>query len=190
MSCVHREAVHTPVNNQQSQNKCLIGNCLDCSIFLIVVRLVDGPHFLSGRLEICHSGTWGTVCDDSFSDAAADVVCYQICGFGGYYERTNPYGEVSADKPIWLDNVDCDGDESRLTECDHNPWGVENCGHSEDIAVTCIGGECIHVTIFFCKCVPDIKYNLTAIIFYVCFNFMYISKYLILPHTLITGLLT
>ena len=31
-----------------------------------------------GILEVFHSGTWGTVCDDSFTDKSAMVACQQM----------------------------------------------------------------------------------------------------------------
>jgi len=42
------------------------------------VRLVDGPSSHEGRLELNYNGTWGTVCNDRFSDAAATVVCRSL----------------------------------------------------------------------------------------------------------------
>ena len=41
--------------------------------------------------------------------------------------------------PIFLDNVRCSGNESRLTECLHNGVGVHNCNHAQDAGVTCAG---------------------------------------------------
>ena len=38
--------------------------------------------------------------------------------------------------PIWLDELDCIGSESRLTDCPHNNWRTD-CTHSEDIGVEC-----------------------------------------------------
>ena len=47
-----------------------------------MLRLTDGVHSGSGRLEIYHDGEWGSICDDSFDITDADVACRQI----GYAE--------------------------------------------------------------------------------------------------------
>ena len=40
-------------------------------------------------------------------------------------------------KQIWLDNLQCTGTETRLVNCQRNAFGTHNCGHSEDVGVTC-----------------------------------------------------
>ena len=42
------------------------------------VRLVGGSVANEGRVEVCNSGTWGTVYDDSWSANNAQVVCRQL----------------------------------------------------------------------------------------------------------------
>ena len=100
-----------------------------------IVRLVGGSDPREGRLEVYHNGTWGTVCNDYFTSVAARVVCYML----GYQDVghvvSNRYGAGSG--PIWLDNVQCNGTETSVTDCRHNGWGTENCGHYEDVSVSC-----------------------------------------------------
>ena len=46
------------------------------------VRLGDG-NILKGRVEVCVNGTWGTICDEHWTDSEATVVCSQL-GYSKY----------------------------------------------------------------------------------------------------------
>ncbi|ELU11585.1 hypothetical protein CAPTEDRAFT_135691, partial [Capitella teleta] len=99
------------------------------------VRLVDGNSENQGRIEMFHSGEWGTVCDDGFGLQAALVVCRSMGYNHGYHYGDARFGEGSGN--IWLDGVDCDGDEDSIEQCDHNEWVHHDCNHSKDAGVAC-----------------------------------------------------
>ena len=42
------------------------------------IRLANGTNSMEGRVEICLSNEWGTVCDQSWDSTDAGVVCRQL----------------------------------------------------------------------------------------------------------------
>lgn len=62
----------------------ITNNCLEGDL-----RLTNSSTMNEGRVEICLSGVWGTICPDNMSSWDATVVCKQL-GFSEYgnYNQT------------------------------------------------------------------------------------------------------
>ena len=56
-------------------NFCFLRDIICCDG---TVRLAGGSLSNEGRVEICQSGEWKTVCDNNWSDNEARVVCRQL----------------------------------------------------------------------------------------------------------------
>ncbi|XP_025089737.1 uncharacterized protein LOC112561443 [Pomacea canaliculata] len=98
------------------------------------VRLMNGTRPWNGRVEVkYYNGTWGTVCDDSFSTSSAVVVCRML----GLTRQTPVvyssafYGAGSL--PILLDDVTCLGNETNIFSCSHRPCVAPGYGLPEFI---------------------------------------------------------
>ncbi|XP_019860060.1 PREDICTED: deleted in malignant brain tumors 1 protein-like [Amphimedon queenslandica] len=98
------------------------------------IHLVGGSNDNEGRVEVCINGAWGTVCDDSWDNDDAVVVCSQLGIDGVAVARTNAYFGAGTG-PINMDNVQCTGNERLLVNCTY--LSTHDCGHSEDAGVTC-----------------------------------------------------
>ncbi|CAL8302721.1 unnamed protein product [Boreogadus saida] len=100
-------------------------------------RLVGYPRkHNEGRIEVFYQGEWGTICDDDFSLANAQVLCRQL-GFVSAtgWAHSAKYGKGQG--KIWLDNVLCNGGERSIDACKSRGWGSSDCTHDEDAGVVC-----------------------------------------------------
>ena len=101
------------------------------------IRLTSPYNSLSsGRVEVLHMGVWGTICDHSWDLQDANVVCRQL-GYDGALSapRYAAFGQGTG--PIWLDYVQCVGDEIGISDCYHTGWELFNCRHNRDAGVVC-----------------------------------------------------
>ena len=119
----------------------------------VSLRLRNGTGAHEGRVEIFQQGQWGTICDDNWTDVEAGVVC-RILGFAlGAVDnlgrtqdeqgRSLPplyFGPAAAGVQMWLDNVNCKGNETNLLDCPrggNTAVGVHNCRPNEAVGVQC-----------------------------------------------------
>ena len=123
------------------------------------VRLVNGSTAYEGRVEVCSNNTYGTVCDDSWDELDARVICRQLgydtsgiatCSTSSLVVIiSTSFTDVitvkkagfgsGISRPIILDDVTCTGNEENILNCSYD--SVSNCNHSEDAGVVC-GAVC------------------------------------------------
>ena len=98
----------------------------------------DGTEIGAGeRGLLLYNG--GTVCDDSFSENSANAICREMGYIGAFnWVSGGEYslGRTQDSLDITLDDVSCGGDD--WDSCSYST--VDNCGHSEDVFLTCLNG--------------------------------------------------
>lgn len=102
------------------------------------LRIVAGSNYKEGRVEIYYNSVWGTVCDDHWDSLDAQVVCRQL-GLGSSGSALSGSSVADGSGTIWLDDVECKGDEANILSCPRKSLGNHNCGHSKDAGVRCYG---------------------------------------------------
>ena len=102
---------------------------------------MDGGGPCAGRVEILDQGSWGTICDDGWDLEDACVVCRQL-GCGEALNATGSAHFGAGSGPIWLDDLNCAGNESHLWRSPSRGWGRHDCRHKQDAGVICSGLCC------------------------------------------------
>ncbi|XP_021258687.1 scavenger receptor cysteine-rich type 1 protein M130-like isoform X2 [Numida meleagris] len=80
------------------------------------LRLAGGPGRCAGRVEVYSEGTWGTICQDTWTLQDATVVCRQLgCGWALEAPGSERFGPGTG--TLWLGAGGCSGTEDALWHC-------------------------------------------------------------------------
>lgn len=104
------------------------------------MRLSYGDELSEGRVEVYYKDQWGTVCDDTWDDVDARVVCRQL-GFGDQGTAMRKSFSGSTISKVWLQDTNCTGNETSILNCHHSGWSVQLCQSNVDIGVVCNRGK-------------------------------------------------
>ncbi len=101
------------------------------------VRLAGGNDASLGRVEVLFGGTWGRVANQNWDLQDATVVCRQL----GYKRAlaTLTCSQLRGLGVIWVDNFQCKGNESWISDCANNGWGsgAYYLWNNDDASVVC-----------------------------------------------------
>lgn len=107
------------------------------------VRLVDGPDMFSGTLEYFTLGAWGRVCPAGWDAQSTAVACWQL-GFTGAVSAFTNVDEILVDwtpteLPLFnaIQGTNCNGSESKLSECTLNAGNGGACNEVEFLGIVC-----------------------------------------------------
>ncbi|XP_071485274.1 scavenger receptor cysteine-rich domain-containing group B protein-like [Diadema antillarum] len=114
------------------------GNALSPSDPANNVQLVGGRRSYEGNVEVRlrRDSAWGAVCDDSWDEVDARVVCRMLGYQDVRHVVTNSYFGETSDR-FNLDEVRCTGDETSIFDCNTGRIGVSNCSPLEIAGVIC-----------------------------------------------------
>ncbi|XP_071098013.1 scavenger receptor cysteine-rich domain-containing protein DMBT1-like [Haliotis cracherodii] len=77
------------------------------------------------RVQVFRNGQWGYICANGWNSKDAEV----ICRMKGYWHGTGTARIIPTDgsERLWLDDVDCIGNETDISECRFQGWGIPSC---------------------------------------------------------------
>lgn len=97
-------------------------------LFYPSARLVEGRQSpREGLVQVYYNKTWHWVCADQWDKKDADVAC-RMMDFNGSLSAFYDSEKTMQTKPaVWLNNMQCTGNESSLFFCKHGGLGSHDC---------------------------------------------------------------
>ena len=129
----HINQRHCPSNEHRYSIK--ISTCV--SHVGMMMRLVGGKGKNEGRIEVLNNNVWGSVCSNGFDTKDGNVICKYL-GHPGLEEiYTGDMGMIKTDGAIWMNNLQCKGNEESPFDCVQSRLGEHDCSHNQDVAIKC-----------------------------------------------------
>ena len=88
----------------------------------------------NGPISVIMYGKQGTICKDYWDDAAANVTCKDL-GFKGGVALGNK--QYSNNAVTWIANLNCTGNETKLSQCKYNEGDLYSCRNTQQVGVLC-----------------------------------------------------
>ncbi|XP_064397348.1 deleted in malignant brain tumors 1 protein-like isoform X2 [Halichondria panicea] len=127
-NCVENaHALYDCIVSEERKETVVTINCVDCNDG--AMRLVGGSTVSEGRLEICHNGQWGTICNQGWTHRRAAQVCSRL-GLPTYYATLHQFNEGAAS----VHTYNCTTMDSDISNCIQE----FSCTHSMDVGVKCL----------------------------------------------------
>ncbi|NXC87968.1 SRCRM protein, partial [Cercotrichas coryphoeus] len=103
-------------------------------------RLANGSTTCSGRVELLHGGTWGTLCDYLWDLSAANIICQHLdCGVAVQIPSGQSFGEGNGS--VWNGTFSCQKNGSLLRDCPVRALGHDECPAGKEARVVCSGEQ-------------------------------------------------
>lgn len=100
----------------------------------LTVRLGEKLLAHQGVVQVYYNKTWGWICDKEWDKYDANVVCRQL----GFANATNTYStSIAKGSSVWMDSVQCTGNETALLLCAHDGWKNHRCANGQIAGVVC-----------------------------------------------------
>ena len=88
-------------------------------------------------MQVFYNKTWGWVCADQWDKQDADVACRMMDFQGSLSLFTVKEKSKETNFPVWLNNMQCNGDESSLFLCVHEGYRAHSCAAKRKAGAIC-----------------------------------------------------
>ena len=140
-------------------------------------KYISSSGYISGRVEIWHAGSWGTICNRAWSNNDGTVACQQM-GYAGRDYRGLIHSFSGGSGPVHAQNLYCSSTYEWITQC-FSSWG-SSCSHSQDVGVYC-ESKSISSLEHACVCSHFYKNSLQALL---CTDYYFHEVFLIYTSSL------